>query len=43
MAEAKTEYLLQEQAYRRNIAELYDSLFQEVNALSNEKLYFHIE
>ncbi len=43
MIEARTEYILQEQIYRRNIAEIYDSLFEEINALPNNKLSFKIE
>lgn len=43
MSEAKTEYLLQEQDYRRDIAELYDELLLNISELPDGKLYFQIE
>lgn len=43
MIDAKTEYLLQEQDYRKNIADLYDELLLNVSNLQDWKLYFQIE
>ena len=43
MMESKTEYLLQEQDYRRNIADLYEELLWTILNLPEWKLYFQIE
>lgn len=43
LEDAKTEYLLQEQDYRKNIAEVYEELLISISELPDWKLYFQIE
>ncbi len=43
MVDAKTEYLLQEQDYRRNIGDFYEELLIDIMNLPDGKLFFQVE